>query len=157
MTFRKRGGRKLVVMPDGAPWALRPRVDNAMVKALAQAFRWQRMLDAGGCTTVKDLAERERVNPGYMSRVLRLTLLAPDIVEAILDGREPEGMRLGDILNPFPAAWVEQRNLHTQGSALTHRWPHRQVGRMTRKGSAAAAAATECRQLPGLRPTTTAK
>jgi hypothetical protein len=47
MTFRKRGGRKMVVMPDGAPWAPRPRVDNAMVKALARAFRWQRMLDEG--------------------------------------------------------------------------------------------------------------
>ena len=56
-----------------------------------------------------------------MSRVLRLTLLAPDIVEAILDGREPEGMRLEDILNPFPMAWVEQRDLHGRGSALPNR------------------------------------
>ena len=54
--------------------------------------------------------ERERVNAGYMSRVLRLTLLAPDLVEAILDGRQPEGMRLEDMLNAFPAAWVEQRD-----------------------------------------------
>ena len=84
MTFRKRGGRKLVVTPDGAPWAPRPRVDNAMVKALARAFRWQRMLDDGVCGTIEELAKREKVNRGYMSRVLRLTLLAPDIVEAPL-------------------------------------------------------------------------
>ena len=54
--------------------------------------------------------KRERVNAGYMSRVLRLTLLAPDIVEAILDGRQPEGMRLEDLLEAFPVEWVEQRS-----------------------------------------------
>ena len=86
MTFSKRGGRKLVVTPDGASWAPRPRVDNAMVEALARAFRWQQMLDEGVCGTIEELAKRERVNRGYMSRALRLTLLAPDIVEAILDG-----------------------------------------------------------------------
>ncbi len=82
--------------PDGAPWAPRPRVDNAMVKALARAFRWRRMLDEGICGNMEELAKSERVNPGYKSRVLRLTLLAPEIVEAILDGRQPEGVRLED-------------------------------------------------------------
>ena len=61
--------------PDGAEWAPRPRVDNAMVKALARAFRWQRMLDDGVCGTIEELARRERVNRGYLSRVLRLTLV----------------------------------------------------------------------------------
>ncbi len=93
MTFRKRGGRKLVVTPDGAAWSPRPRVDSDMVKALARAFRWQRM----------------RVNRGYMSRVQRLTLLAPDIVEAILDGRQPAGLQLDDLLERFPLEWAEQR------------------------------------------------
>ena len=105
-------------MPDGAPWASRPSVDNAIVKAVARAFRWQRMLDEGECGTIEELAERERVNAGYMSRVLRLTLLAPDIVEAILDGRQPEGLRLEDMLNEFPVAWVEQRVSLSRGGAL---------------------------------------
>ena len=110
MTFRKRGGRKMVVTPDGAPWAPRPRVDNAMVKALARAFRWQRMLDEGVCGTIEELAKREKVNRGYMSRVLRLTLLAPDIVEAILDGRQPEGMRLEELLEGLRGwMWDGQR------------------------------------------------
>jgi hypothetical protein len=109
MTFRKRGGRKLVVAPDGAPWAPRPRADNALVKALARAFRWQRMLDEGVSTTTEELARRERVSPAYMSRVLRLTLLAPDIIEAILDRRQPEDMRLEDLLGGFPVDWERQR------------------------------------------------
>ena len=109
MTFRKRGGRKMVMMPDGAPWAPRPRVDNAMVKALARAFRWQRMLDEGVCGTIQELATRERVNRGYVSRLLRLTLLEPDIVEAILDGRQPAELQLDDLLGRFPLEWERQR------------------------------------------------
>jgi hypothetical protein len=86
LTFTKRGGRKLVVTPDGAEWAPRPRVDNAMVKALARAFRWRKQLDEGVYGTLEDLAKAKGVAPSYVSRILRLTLLAPDIVEAILDG-----------------------------------------------------------------------
>jgi hypothetical protein len=110
MIFARRGGRKLVMTPDGAPWALRPRVDNALIKALARAFRWQRMLDEGVCGTIEELAIRERIDRAYLSRMLRLTLLATDIVEKILDGRQPEGMRLEDLWNAVPAAWEEQRS-----------------------------------------------
>ena len=76
----------------------RPRVDNAMVKALARAFRWRKMLDTGVHATLEDLARAKGVTPSYASRVLRLMLLAPKIVEAILDGRQPEGMRLEELL-----------------------------------------------------------
>jgi hypothetical protein len=109
MTFRKRGGRKLVVTPDGAPWARRPRVDNVMAKALARAFRWQQMLDDGACGTIEELAKHEKVNRGYMSRVLRLTRLAPDVIEAILDGRQGPEVTLAKLLEGFPLGWAEQR------------------------------------------------
>ena len=111
LTFRKRGGRKLVVTPDGAPWAPRPRVDNAMVKALARAFRWRRMLDEGVHATLEDLARAKGVNATYVSRILRLTLLAPEIVEAILDGRQPVELQLDDLLEGFPLLWEEQSRL----------------------------------------------
>ena len=75
MTFRKRRGRKLVVTPDGATWAPRPRVDNAMVKALARAFRWRKMLDTGVHAKLEDVARAKGVHATYVSRVLRLTLL----------------------------------------------------------------------------------
>jgi hypothetical protein len=79
-----------------------------MVRALARAFRWQRMLDDGVCGTIGELAKRERVTKSFMCRVLRLTLLAPDIVEAALDGRQPEGMRLESLLAGFPDRWASQ-------------------------------------------------
>jgi hypothetical protein len=97
----KRGGRKLVVTPDGAEWAPRPRVDNAMVKALARAFRWRKMLEEGVCGAVDDLAKAERLAPSYISGILRLTLLAPELVEAILDGRQPSDLQLDDLLEGF--------------------------------------------------------
>ena len=105
---QERGGRKLVVTPDGAARAPRPRVDNAMVKALARAFRWRKKLDAGMHATLEDIARAKGVHATYVSRVLRLTLLAPEIVEAILDGRQPAELQLDDLLAGFPLEWAGQ-------------------------------------------------
>ena len=104
-------GRRLIITPEGAPdWVpLRPRPDNAMIKALARARRWQAMIDAGEHGSIIGLARAEGVNKSYVSRVLRLALLAPDIVEAILDGRQPVDLQLARLLDPFPLAWPDQR------------------------------------------------
>jgi hypothetical protein len=109
LAIKKRGGRKLVVTPDDVAWAPRPRVDNAMVKALARAFRWRRMLDEGVHATIEDLARAKGVAPSYASRVLRLALLAPGIVEAILNGRQPAELQLDDLLVGLPLDWEGQR------------------------------------------------
>ena len=91
----KRGGRKEMQLPDGA---MQPRrTDSTLVKALARAFRWQRMLDSGEFATITELAEREGIASSYMTRVLRLTLLAPDIVEARRHLREAPGLQAGDV------------------------------------------------------------
>jgi hypothetical protein len=83
-----------------------------MVKALAQAFRWRKMLDARVHATIEDLARAKGVAPSYVSRVLRLTLLAPDVVEAILDGRQPVELQLDDLLQGFPLEWERQCSSH---------------------------------------------
>ncbi|NDG50016.1 MAG: hypothetical protein EBY30_13495 [Rhodospirillales bacterium] len=80
-----------------------------MVKALARAFRWRRMLETGRYGTIDELAAAEKINSSYVSRLLRLTLLAPDIVEAILDGRQPEEITLPGLMEPFPVEWERQR------------------------------------------------
>jgi hypothetical protein len=109
--IRKRGGRKLVVVPAGiAATPDRPRVDNAMVKALARAFRWRKLLETGVYGTIEELAAAEKINSSYISRVLRLTLLAPEIVEAILGGRQPVEMTLARLMEPFPTTWNDQRS-----------------------------------------------
>ena len=102
----KRGGRKEMVLPEGA--AQPRRTDNTLVKALGRAFRWKRMLESGEFATVSELAEREGIAPSYVTRVLRLTLLAPDIVEAILDGKQGPEVTLAQGLEPFPLAWQLQ-------------------------------------------------
>lgn len=104
----KRGGRKEMQLPDGAT---QPRkTDNTLVKALARAFRWKRMLETGEFATIAELARREGIAPSYMTRVLRLTLLAPDIVEAILDGRQVPAVTLSRVLEGLPLVWEFQFN-----------------------------------------------
>jgi hypothetical protein len=109
-TIRKRGGRKLVVTPDGVAVtpAPRARVDSALLKALARGFRWRRLLETGDFATIEEIAGAENINPSYVSRVLRMTLLAPEIVEAILAGRQPERLTMARAMQPFPEEWVRQ-------------------------------------------------
>ena len=113
LAVRQRGGRKMTLAPAGttAAAALQPSADVTLVKALARAFRWRRLLEAGRYGTLDDLAAAEKINSSYVSRVLRLTPLAPDIVEAILDSRQQEGMALPTMMAPFPVEWEGQRVL----------------------------------------------
>jgi hypothetical protein len=111
IALRKRGGRKLVIAPDGSPTAaVGVRVDNALLKAVARAFRWREMLENGQFATIREIAQAEKINESYVSRVLRLTLLAPDIVEAVLAGRQPPSMQLDIVLRRFSVDWPSQRD-----------------------------------------------
>lgn len=109
LTFRKRGGAKKVMLPDGTSAApLTPKPDGTMVKALARAFRWQRKLEDGEFASLAELAAAEKINPSYVSRVVRLTLLAPDIVDAILVGHQSRSLTLACVMRPFPLDWQKQ-------------------------------------------------
>jgi hypothetical protein len=102
----KHGGRKEMHLPEGAA---QPRwTESTLAKALARAFRWKRMLESGEFTTIAELAEREGIASSCMTRVLRLTLLAPDIVEATLDGTQEPEVTLARVLEPFPGNWNRQ-------------------------------------------------
>jgi hypothetical protein len=110
MRFPRRGGRKRLVTPDGSeitPTA-KPQAAGTLVKALARAWRWQKLLEEGQFATLAELADAGRIGHSYVCRVLRLTLLAPDIVERILDGRPTAG--LAQLLKPFPVDWGRQRD-----------------------------------------------
>lgn len=105
----KRGGRKEIVLPAGA---VEPRrTDSTLVRALGRAFRWKRLLDSGACLTIAEVAERDGVAMSYVSRMMQLTLLAPDLVEAILEGRQGPEVTLVRLLQPLPVEWDEQRDL----------------------------------------------
>ena len=109
-TIRKRGGRKLIEQPTGAV-SVRQVADNTMVKALARAFRWKRMLESGEFATIGDLAAKEGIAPSYMTRIMRMTLLAPEIIEAIVEGRQEPEVTLTAIMEPFAAEWAGQNAL----------------------------------------------
>jgi hypothetical protein len=112
MRFQRRGGRKRIVAPDGSVLApsSKPQPDSTLVKALARAWRWQRMLDEGLYTSVSEIGDAENISKSYVSRILRLALLAPDIVEAILVGKTDQALMLEKLERPLPAAWREQRD-----------------------------------------------
>ncbi|MBF0448983.1 MAG: hypothetical protein HQL67_12340 [Magnetococcales bacterium] len=111
MHFKRRGSRRMVVLPEHE--AARKQSDgpsgDPMVNALVKAWRWQRMLDKGKAATIRQLAEIEKVDHSFMARTLRLNDLAPDIVEAILDGKIPDTFNLKTLRGNFPLAWSEQR------------------------------------------------
>jgi hypothetical protein len=111
VSFLQRGGRKQIVVPPGmADWQPRAnRCDNSLINALAKAHLWRRLIESGKYSSAAELSRAEGINESYLCRVLRLTLLAPDIVEAILDGRQPRTLELQSLLKPLPTDWGSQR------------------------------------------------
>ena len=112
MTFKKRGGRRIIVLPDGSHGHPMPAatIDNAMVKAIARAFRWQKLLENGTYSCLDDIARSEKIGASFVSRIIRLSLLAPDLVDAILEGRQPAHLTLKGLMASFPVEWDRQRS-----------------------------------------------
>ena len=110
MKFRIRGGKTVMVLPDGSRALERKDaiVDSTMVTIIARGHRWHRLLSDGAYPTIEDLAAAEKINPSYVSRVTRLAFLSPVITEAILDGRQPAHLTMKDLMAPFPAEWTQQ-------------------------------------------------
>ena len=116
LTIRRRGGRKQIIGPDGA--VARPGGDGAgvvpvngdpaLIKALARGFRWRRMLEEGRYSSISEMAKAEGIERGYLGTLLRLTLLAPEMVEAILDGHQSEGVTLPALMEPLAVEWEHQ-------------------------------------------------
>ncbi|HWX49970.1 MAG TPA: hypothetical protein VNZ61_18135 [Roseomonas sp.] len=123
LTIRRRGGRKRVVTPDGSALGTAPvrtRADPALVKALARAHRWKRLLEEGRNSSLSELAAAEKIDRSYLGKMLRLTLLAPDIVEAILHGQQPSELELAALLEPMPLIWNEQRSITDKAAAAPY-------------------------------------
>ena len=108
LKFERRGGRKTIIGPI-AYAAPAVRHDNALIKALARAHRWRRMIEQGQFPSITEVAKAEKVNQSYACRLLRMTLLAPDIVCRILDGRQDDILSINDFTGGFPVEWSKQR------------------------------------------------
>ena len=110
MKLRRHGGRKLVIAPDGlVGHEAKPKFDEVLINALVRAHRWRRQIDSGEFRSASELAAHEKITDSFVVRMLTLTLLAPDITQAILEGRQPKGLKLATILGGTPLAWEEQR------------------------------------------------
>jgi hypothetical protein len=110
LTVKRRAGRNEIIAaqpPNSAPRASQPGT-NPLVVAIARAHRWKELIERGRFGSATEIAAAQGVDPSYVARLLRLTLLAPDIVQSILDGAEPDGASLAK-LHRMPVAWEEQR------------------------------------------------
>jgi hypothetical protein len=111
MNFRRIGGRKTIILPDGGSGRPMPKlpIEDALVKAVVRAYRWQKLLEGGEYVSLAEIARAEKISLSFVSRVYRLVLLAPDIVEVILCGRAPADLTFKGLLEPFPVEWDKQR------------------------------------------------
>ncbi|MBF0097134.1 MAG: hypothetical protein HQM04_10820 [Magnetococcales bacterium] len=109
MSLRRRSGRKSIIFPEGVELPSASARDETLAKLVAKAHLWLRQLESGKVTTISELAERENLDNSYVAKVMRLTLLAPDIVERILDGTQPDVMSWRELAKPFPVEWERQR------------------------------------------------
>jgi hypothetical protein len=110
MTFRKRSGRKEIVLPEGVEEAVDndPDEQDPLVVAIARGHHWQEMLDAGEVASTAQLAERAGLDASYVRRLLKLASLAPAVVEAVLAGRAPDGVSLARLTRDLPPEWAAQ-------------------------------------------------
>jgi len=111
LMLKKRGGRKEVILPQAfaSDSPVRPSHQEALVIAIARAHRWQKLLDDCKFESISDLAREIGLDVSFAARLLRLTLLAPDIVESILMGEEPSGLSLTMLTKQLSVLWNEQR------------------------------------------------
>ncbi len=112
MHIRRMRGRKMIFAPQaldgGIPDCL-PEVQSALVQALGKAFSWSDAIENGEFSSVTELARHLDIGDSYVVRILKLTTLAPDIIEAILNGEEPSGLSLARLIRTFPRDWERQR------------------------------------------------
>ena len=113
MQLKRRGGRKLIVLPPNANQHQKAaaRRDMTLVNGIAKAYHWQAIYERGRYASLAYFFEKHGLNKSYAARVMRLNLLAPDIRMSILDGLQPKGLSLMDLMRPFPPEWQEQRNV----------------------------------------------
>lgn len=109
MTLERRGGRKLIIAPEGSTTPVEPpKRDETMIRAIVKAHLWRRRIESGQAKSITDLAAQEGVTDAYVCQLLPLTCLAPRLVEAILDGRQPQGLKLGQLKSEVSESWNDQ-------------------------------------------------
>ena len=114
MRIRRMRGRKMIFAPqalEGGVPDSSSEVQGAVVQALGRAFSWSEAIENGEFSSVAELARHLDIDNSYVARILKLTTLAPDIIEAILNGEEPSGLSLARLIRTFPLGWEQQRVL----------------------------------------------
>ncbi len=110
MIIKKRGSSAMIILPKNAPKeGNKQNHDAKLINAFAKAYKWQQSIN-NGKVDVSQLMEKEKIGMSYLSRILRLNFIAPDIVTAIVEGKQPRDLKLQDLMTKtIPDLWQEQR------------------------------------------------
>jgi hypothetical protein len=107
----RRNGRQMILSQGSEEGKPKRQTNGTLVATLAKAYRWQEELESGQYASLEDLAQAKSVDRTYAGRILRLTSLTPEIVEAILAGDEPGGLSLGQLQKELPFRWDQQHEM----------------------------------------------
>ena len=112
MLLKRMQGRKMIITPEALDGALpnsQSDLQQAVIQAIVRAISWSQIIEEQGIGNIAELARKLEIDASFLTRILRLSTLAPDIIEAILNGEEPDGLSLSKLVKPFPEDWEEQR------------------------------------------------
>lgn len=108
LTVRRKNGRPKILPPaDHAPAEARAQ-DAHVLRAIARAWNWRRRIERGEVSTIQDIATAEKVTDRFVSRMMRLAYLAPDVLEKLLVQRIPPALALNDLIAAADLPWAEQ-------------------------------------------------
>jgi len=107
--LRRHGGEMRLVVPADAPGQIPPPPVSSLLKAIARGRQWHDWIMSGEISSQREIARRMGLNERYVGRIMECAFLAPDIVEAILDGSQPASLTFQKLTQPLPSSWADQR------------------------------------------------
>lgn len=111
LTIRKRNGRPKILPPDEVTvWDGRSQ-DPHVLRAIARAWNWRRQLETGAASTIQDIAAAEKVSDRFVSRMMRLAYLSPEVLEHLVIRRVPPALSLNDLVTVADRPWAEQMGI----------------------------------------------
>ena len=121
LTIRRRNGRPKILPPDDIGKQDDRAQDPHVLRAIARAWKWRRQLETGAASTIQDIAAAEKVSDRFVSRMMRLAYLSPEVLDHLVIRRVPPALSLNDLVAVADRPWAEQANRVFEQSGIHHR------------------------------------
>ncbi len=111
LKMKRRNGRPRIVPPDNVDFLEPDTLEPHLLRAIARAWNWQRMLERGEVTTIHDIAAAEKITDRFVGRMLRLAYLSPEVLEKLLLHRHSSAVSINDLAVAAELSWIEQHEI----------------------------------------------